>query len=301
MKNMNKKHLSIINSAEDLQKDIFYRNDLKPFECTDDLLELLKKAIKKKQPFSLVRLGDGEGRILGYPESFDKSVYINQVIAYQFGKESILELKKNYGDSYLEKSMTELKSLIIDSVKNADIIGAPSYLHFRNELTEKNIIPRTAQSLCLLFLKENANLKEQKIFDHFIFKPFNKKGGFIDLLSGLEEISVISHTDQSIEIKEYFNIKKVNHIKIPGHQSFLKSDILHFPENYKITTKKLETLSKNKIFLVAAGYLGKHYCNTIKINGGIAIDIGSIFDSWFGKGRIDAVKDTSHRLLKNSI
>ena len=34
------------------------------------------------------------------------------------------------------------------------------------------------------------------------------------------------------------------------------------------------------IFLVGAGVLGKIYCDVIKEKGGIAIDIGAIFDAW---------------------
>ena len=32
--------------------------------------------------------------------------------------------------------------------------------------------------------------------------------------------------------------------------------------------------------LVGAGPLGKVYCNEVKLAGGVALDIGSIFDSW---------------------
>ena len=40
------------------------------------------------------------------------------------------------------------------------------------------------------------------------------------------------------------------------------------------------------LFLVGAGAFGKIYCQWIKERGGIAIDIGSIFDSWANIGRV---------------
>ena len=40
------------------------------------------------------------------------------------------------------------------------------------------------------------------------------------------------------------------------------------------------------LFLVGAGAFGKIYCHWIRDRGGIAVDIGSLFDSWAGVGRV---------------
>jgi hypothetical protein len=37
-----------------------------------------------------------------------------------------------------------------------------------------------------------------------------------------------------------------------------------------------------KVFLVGAGGLGKIYCMLIKEHGGLAYDIGALFDGWAG-------------------
>ena len=39
---------------------------------------------------------------------------------------------------------------------------------------------------------------------------------------------------------------------------------------------------KEDIFLVGAGVLGKIYCQWVKEQGGIAIDLGAMFDAWSG-------------------
>ena len=44
--------------------------------------------------------------------------------------------------------------------------------------------------------------------------------------------------------------------------------------------KQLETFCSGTTFLVGVGVLGKVYCDRIKGKGGVAIDIGSILDSW---------------------
>jgi len=54
--------------------------------------------------------------------------------------------------------------------------------------------------------------------------------------------------------------------------------------HYKVYYTNIEKLSKIATsfdaFLVGAGTLGRGYSNCIKANGGVAIDIGQVFDSW---------------------
>lgn len=290
---MNEKLLTIINANKKNRKDIFFNNDKEPFKCAEDLLNLLINAVKKKAPFSMIRLGDGEGRILGYPDVFEKQVYINQVLTYQFGRGVLKSLESEFGSDYLKHSMLELKAFIEDAISNADIIGAPSRAHFRNDVTDKNIIALTAQSVCLQYLNNKVSCA---IFDHFIFKAFHQQGFFQELLSHTEKLHVISHTDITSKLKQTFSLKECHHIQIPGHQSFMKSNVFHYPVVYKEITCKLNHVVQGELYFVAAGYLGKYYCNLIKRNGGIAIDIGSIFDGWCGIGRKDAIKNLSQRL-----
>lgn len=288
------KMINIIEDNKVNQKELFYANDKNPFDCAIDLLEILKKAIDLKAPFSMIRLGDGEGRILGFPEVFERKVYLNEVLTYQYGGEVIKRLKELHGDEFLENSISELKGFITNAIESADLIGAPSWLHFRSEITESNLTPLTAQSVCLEYTKKMARGK--KVFDHFIFKPFNGKGFFYELLKNVSKLNVISHTDITVKIAHEFDLTTCTHIQIPGHQSFMKTGELHYPDEYKNVLKSIENIEPGELFFVAAGYLGKHYCHHIKMHGGLAIDIGSIFDGWCGKGREDAIKNLDQRL-----
>ncbi|MBU2877765.1 GT-D fold domain-containing protein [Aliiglaciecola lipolytica] len=289
--------LEQLQQTQHLQRSLFIHNEKNPFHCTEELFSTLKEAINKKTPFSLIRLGDGEGRILAYPRLFEDDVFISQVLTYQFGKEVIGELKKEIAEDFLAPSMLKLQSLIKNSILNADVIGAPSWLHFREAVNEKNIIAQTAQSVCLQSVDQLVS-KDIPIFDHFIFKPFNKSGFFKRLLENLDCLTVISHTDISDTLVDTFDLKSCNHIKIPGHQSFMKSGEFHFPTRYKEIENEIQVPDRGHLFFVAAGYLGKHYCNIIKQKGGIAIDIGSIFDGWTGLGRPDATANEEQRLKK---
>jgi len=292
---MNNKLLNKIHENEAYQKEIFVGGGENPFKCINELLIVLINAIEEKKPYSMVRLGDGEGRILGYPLVFDDRVYVNQVLTYQFGRGVLKRLEVEFGERYLECSMSELKGFIINAISNADVIGAPSWLHFRAEVTEENIVPLAAQSVCLEYVKPEHD-RGCLVFDHFVFKPFHQNGFFKQLLSHVDKLHIVSHTDISDRIKEHFNLKDCEHIKIPGHQSFMDTKELHYPVVYKDILKKLAMASQGDVYFVAAGYLGKHYCNHIKNSGGIAIDIGSIFDGWCGIGRTDSIKNVDQRI-----
>ena len=58
--------------------------------------------------------------------------------------------------------------------------------------------------------------------------------------------------------------------------------IPHFPNRFEDIQSKIEVAYLGEVFLVAAGFLGKFYCQTIKERGGIALDIGSAADYWLG-------------------
>ena len=287
--------LQQIKRTEELQRSLFAHNDKNPFHNTSELCQLLKDAIDAKTPFSLIRIGDGEGRILAYPQLFDDKIYINDVLTYQYGSEVIAELIKEFGSDYLDTSMKVLQNMVLEAISNADVIGACSWLHFRDEVCNTNIIPQAANSVCLEKVKKFSR-PEVPVFDAFIFKPFHKDGCFDKLFNSLDRITVISHTDISEKLIKTFKFSGCNHIKIPGHQSFMQSEEFHFPSKYKEIEIEIKISEAGQVFLVAAGYLGKHYCNIIKQRGGIAIDIGSIFDGWCGMGRADATANMEHRL-----
>ena len=53
---------------------------------------------------------------------------------------------------------------------------------------------------------------------------------------------------------------------------------LHYPTIYNEIIEWIKKNAKNRLFLIGAGPLGKDYCYQVKNNGGIAVDLGSLFD-----------------------
>ena len=287
-----------LKSGRSLSKELFSFCAGDPWKEAPELAMRLKQAISDKTPFSLVRFGDGEGRILGYPEVFDLTALNNQVLSYQFGDGIFKALKEEYPENSIENAVLDLKAMLIDSMCTADIIGLPSWLHFRSDVTQDNIDGLIGQAACLKSFYKYQTIPNKYICDHYIFHQFQYLSLFDELLSELNFIGLVSHTDITNNLEDIFSIKSSAFYEIPGHKTFMDTGGLHFPYVYKDIIKSIEVAFEGAVFLVAAGYLAKVYCAAIKQKGGIAIDIGSVFDGWTGIGRTNVTHNEKLRLIK---
>ena len=96
-------------------------------------------------------------------------------------------------------------------------------------------------------------------------------------------------------------MKNVSFIKVPGHYTWRgENGYGQFPKLYKYVEEKIFSMPEfsGKLFLVGAGIFGKYYCALIKSMGGVALDVGSVFDSWEQKGRPEAVSYKNINLSK---
>lgn len=287
-----------LESGRSLSKELFSFCDGDPWKEAPELAMRLQQAISDKTPFSLVRFGDGEGRILGYPEAFDLTALNHQVLSYQFGDGVFEALEEEYPEDSRENAVLDLKSMLIDSMCSADIIGLPSWLHFRSDVTQDNINGLIGQAACLKSFSKYRTFPEKYICDHYIFHQFQYLSLFDKLLNELKFVGLVSHTDISKDLEEIFSIKSSAFYEIPGHKTFMDTGGLHFPHVYKEIIKSIIVPFEGAVFLVAAGYLAKVYCAAIKQKGGIAIDIGSVFDGWTGIGRTNVTHNEKLRLIK---
>ncbi len=256
--------------------------------------DLIVHALNSCKPFSLVRLGDGEGRLIGFPDIFSLYEIVEECIGYQFGPKIFGLLADVYKDEGIYCGALVLKNLIEEAARYADVICVPDSSRFCEILDGNNFNSQVASSVPIVYSK--TKLRRDFSPDVFLFYRFYELGYFEELFSSAEFISVISHTNPSEVFKKRFGVIIDEHISIPGHQTFMASEVPQFPFFYKNLVEKIEIRGGSHLFLVSAGYLAKHYCNVIKQLGGIAIDIGSIFDAWMGQGRTEAVEMVEYRI-----
>lgn len=107
------------------------------------------------------------------------------------------------------------------------------------------------------------------------------------LLAGREFVGLISARRVGDELGRLFGIDEVHWYGVRGERDEPGNvQIPHFPDGYERMRERLRVPYRGALFLVGAGVFGKVYCHWIKQRGGIAVDIGSIFDSWAGVGLV---------------
>ena len=238
----------------------------------------------KKIPTSFIRLGDGEGNYLEYPDFFQQYKESDQkMIQYIWWKEAKIDQ-----DKYNQQIIETYRS----AIQNADVLGVIPVQRLTNNL-----------EVCLNYGQLNSHLRGVfGVMHSTMHLPFKAKiltschahtdfemwDCYHALLKDIDTIHVISCHSKLVDyIKERFGIKTVHLHKIPSEKKYqemfgYEESIDHFPTIFEELSTDLSKKSKGQIFLVAAGFLSKIYCNIIKENGGFAMDIGSVVDQWLG-------------------
>ena len=125
-------------------------------------------------------------------------------------------------------------------------------------------------------ISSDTLVTDAAIHRYFQFALFYRK-----LLSGKDFVGIISSRDVSEMLTRAFAIRHVEYFAIRGETRFPgEVSTPHYPSSFEHIKEHLRVPYQGALYLVGAGALGKIYCQWIKERGGIAIDIGSIFDAW---------------------
>lgn len=238
-----------------------------------DVLSLILKKIKKKEPLSVIRLGDGEGRMLGYPEFVTKKDECGE------GLDFSLNIWFGHGD-FSEASLIDLSLQLRQAVSGADIIGLPR---------KKQFHAHGAYRLVLEAMERFKLGNPQQVYTDAAIHRYLQFGLFYSyLLNNLDFVGLITGRKHlAAIIQDTFTIKHVEPHLIPEEAFYSNVQVEeHFPSRFDALKHEIHVPYKGAVYLVGAGALGKIYCNWIKKAGGIAIDIGSICDSWSKEGRV---------------
>jgi hypothetical protein len=228
--------------------------------CLDTYLRL-EDAVLNRQSFSLIRLGDGEGALMGYPDITDRAA-INRSFKVWFGQQVINDEDAN-----------QIASLIRQAVVGADIVGLP-----RQKQVEKHPY---YQAVYRSISHYNLKSETQYYTDSAVHRYLQFTLLFRKLLNNQEFVGLITPRRIASKLAEEFNIGRVEHISIKGEAKFQGDEIAsHFPDTFNRLVESIEPPYRGAVYLVGAGGLGKVYCNVIKQRGGIAVDIGALFDAW---------------------
>ena len=228
----------------------------------------IRGRMRARDPMSVIRLGDGEGAIMGYPRMTTRA-HVDRSLRIWLRHTAVDD-----GD------VVQLSRALRDAVREADIVGAPRRKQI--ELGHPLWGAVHEELVALELPGPDAALTHtalHRLLQHaLLYRP---------LLEGLDYLGLITCRRVEDELRELFGIGEVRWYGVQGElEETGEVETPHYPDGFEELRETLEVPYRGAVFLVGAGVFGKIYCHWIKERGGIAIDVGSIFDTWAGIGRV---------------
>lgn len=238
----------------------------------DSLLQRISSALADGQGFSLIRLGDGEGVFLCGQRPNLGGATLN-------GKRIEPRLAANRGELQGDEHQVLIQRFVA-AIDDADWVGIadlPQCLHGPRELVTvaegiathwQGRIGQVAPKLVPGGWHLHNSLLAGGSYGRY---PFNRVSGLI-----------------APSIPQGLKGQPVQHFLIPGEHWFRKDaagEDAHYPVIYGQCLDWIaRTVQPHQLWLVGAGILGKIYCQAIRAQGGVAIDVGSVIDLSSGLG-----------------
>lgn len=229
----------------------------------EQVVAKVSHAVQKDIPFSLIRIGDGEGRILMYPDDISRHM-LNRHLKFWFGH-----------SKFLKEDLLAMRERLLLAIQSANIIGySPK---------PKNEFWKYATDYCSVFTRSRAWIDSTTINAHIDIWRGGLFGGLLThakkvcLITCREEVAVpfFNRFDPDGEWEES------TLWAIPEESNTSKKEHDH-PELFEEMVQRIHTNGEGWLYLVGGGILGKSYCHEAKLAGSVAVDIGSLFDAWAG-------------------
>jgi hypothetical protein len=165
--------------------------------------------------------------------------------------------------------------------KEADIVGAnPAFrigMEFRNSIVGyMGVVNGNAFLANLIQLGSTFRVTENWVLAVLGRKFFNQ------IVSSAGHVNFIGPHESIGSVLSEMGARSSTRIIIPSDNIVQNSNHRpHYPEVYQEVLAEIRK-GVSGLWLVSGGAFGKIYCNEVKKAGGVAIDIGSISDTWMG-------------------
>lgn len=247
----------------------------------------IEKALINKEPFLMLRLGDGE--------SFAFAESLNDF------KEKIVHFLEDFwwGTKLNDENRKRIIEDFHSTLKSADVIGLPYMIRLSktlNQFSSNNLSSYSDISLKVLFngienfVKKNNMQCSLWVDEYSNYALIKKKDikKFIELST-----NVILVTCFKIPKNNIFNHLKVDIINIPPQKKIsLVENVVVFNDKSKYKTlpeiinglkNNIESkVTKGTLLLMSGGFAGKSILKYAKNKGAVAIDFGSSIDNLMG-------------------
>jgi hypothetical protein len=255
--------------------------DYEPPSSVSALLEAIANSITYGCPFSLVRVGNGEGTAFSMTRPL-AHLAVFEAFCQEFTSQNYYGIDVQTSAAFSRR--------VIDAIDAADIIGVRCFRFDENRIIRRSIANRDAYAaLGIIYAREylrhrlsEGRLSQTRITSAWIHLDLAER--LNDLLALGKGVVVITGRDQ---LRDGFvarlGKRLVDFIDVPvqGHipDSFEHS---HYAARFDEVCHRLSRDLQGCVVFVGAGLFGKVYCHIAKQHGAAAIDLGSLFDALCG-------------------
>lgn len=273
---------------------------------TTQVLNLLLDELGNARPFSMVRLGDGEGLLLSITEhSPERDLhYLQQHLGPAAGSlDYLLALRDRMLDAVRGASLIGIRDDVVGVEFPAgnldldkDVFLEQFRARFRLREVERELAYAGARRLALLHrcLCELDLAPVKGFCSAWVQYDLQLTGGLLEILRRSRSIGLIT---SRVRLADRLRAQlgcQVRQFALPGMYRDLDE-----PPDPDAYIAGLESILDQRLvdypgmlYLVGAGLYGKLYCERIRSQGGLALDVGSLLDAWAGIPSRPAVLQT---------
>ena len=273
---------------------VTYENNRFPLLDHATTIEAVRTAVSRREPFSLIRIGDGEAVALSIDDG--SWLYDLEYLHSHWGAERVA----------LADALS-VKSDLAAAARGADIVGV------RDDIVDVNLPPGLLDLPLVdiaAFVRSNFHLRSNeaarlgnagarrlalvhRVMSGFDWSPeqrFCSAWIHWELLASmalneiLEEVPrvglVTSRPELTAIISQRYDVQ-VTTITVPDKFVNVPVPGAHVPDRYREIRSEFRFPEGTPV-LVGAGIPGKVYCQWLKELGCVAIDVGAVLDAWVG-------------------
>jgi len=234
-------------------------------DITDtELCNLIIDSLSNKKSLSIIRIGDGEMACLKYK--------INEELTNRF-------YMRHIGQIPSKEYIREISNNIKTAIEESDVIGITP----NPDLNTDNFWGLTNK----VVYEINKNRNDKRYCDMNVHYKLTNKNLLDKILKSVDELYIMTGRDVKDKIiKKYPNIKKIHHIDIPSQYVFEEDKKIEnfYPERYTQIYNDFENSDfSGKLLLFGGGFIGKNLGVRFAKTGGVSLDLGSVFDLFYGK------------------
>lgn len=251
-------------------------------EAAKELVSLIERALDGRRPFSLIRLGDGEGYL--FPDGpFFRAEDRRNRERHWWGIELTVERR----DAIIAEARR--------AVAEADVVGIPAIYRFIRDHGDRSYsLTQTIQGRGLLqALHEIAALAAPQTLmaeDRVNVALFSDVDAVLSLAGRAEHVVIVSSVRPECLPDSIRGFPCLTTIGLPTHSRtslndryVIRDEVL--PLVYSELLQQLEPVTTpGALVLVAGGIIGKVFVGRARELGAVALDIGSVLDDWIGGG-----------------